>query len=174
MTSKGTDDTNLRKDLAGDELANRLFFRLYQCANQLHKTGTKALDDHGITTQQWAVLGALSRPVAAGGMTVGDLAKYLMLSRQNITGVLSRLEKMGHVKRVRDRADGRARRIRLSADGRKLWDKKITPKIFSFYEEALNKISIDDQVTILHYLNRLIENFDTIEARQAGEHDDGG
>ncbi len=46
------------------ELANRLFFRLYQCANMLHKTGTRAVEAEGLTTQQWAVLGALSRPRA--------------------------------------------------------------------------------------------------------------
>ena len=46
------------------ELANRLFFRLYQCANMLHKTGTRAVEAEGLTTQQWAVLGALSRPAA--------------------------------------------------------------------------------------------------------------
>ena len=39
-----------------DDLANRLFFRLYQSANMMHKTGTKALDETGITTQQWAIL----------------------------------------------------------------------------------------------------------------------
>jgi hypothetical protein len=50
------------------ELANRLFFRLYQCANMLHKTGTRAIERYGLTTQQWAVLGALSRPAAASGM----------------------------------------------------------------------------------------------------------
>ena len=38
-----------------------LFFRLYQSANMLHKTGTKAVEAEGLTTQQWAVLGALSR-----------------------------------------------------------------------------------------------------------------
>ena len=42
------------------ELANRVFFRMYQCANMLHKTGTKAVESEGLTTQQWAVLGALS------------------------------------------------------------------------------------------------------------------
>ena len=46
------------------ELANRLFFRLYQCANMLHKTGSRAVETEGLTTQQWAVLGALSRPKA--------------------------------------------------------------------------------------------------------------
>ena len=43
------------------DLANRLFFRLYQCANMLHKTGSRAVEEEGLTTQQWAVLGALSR-----------------------------------------------------------------------------------------------------------------
>lgn len=48
-------------------LANRVFFRLYQCANMLHKTGTRAVENEGLTTQQWAVLGALSRDEAKGG-----------------------------------------------------------------------------------------------------------
>lgn len=46
-------------------LANRLYFKLYQCANMLHKTGTKAVEAQGLTTQQWAVMGALSRPESA-------------------------------------------------------------------------------------------------------------
>jgi hypothetical protein len=57
------------------ELANRLFFRLYQCANMLHKTGSRAVEQEGLTTQQWAVLGALSRDKAQGGMSMGDLAR---------------------------------------------------------------------------------------------------
>ena len=53
-------------------LANNLFFRLYQCANMLHKTGSRAVEEEGLTTQQWAVLGALSRDKAKAGMSIGD------------------------------------------------------------------------------------------------------
>ena len=67
----------INRDLTRLEIANRLFFRLYQCANMLHKTGTRAVEKEGLTTQQWAVLGALSRKEAEGGMNVGDLANYL-------------------------------------------------------------------------------------------------
>ena len=73
------------------ELANRLFFRLYQCANMLHKTGSRAVEAEGLTTQQWAVLGALSREKTHGGMSIGDLAKYLMVSRQNLSGLIGRM-----------------------------------------------------------------------------------
>jgi hypothetical protein len=79
-------------------MANRLFFRLYQCANMLHKTGSRAIEEHGLTTQQWAVMGALSRPAAVHGMSVGDLARYLMVSRQNLSGVIGRMERDGHLR----------------------------------------------------------------------------
>jgi hypothetical protein len=52
--------------------ADRLFFRLYHCANMLHKTGSRAVEADGLTTQQWAVLGALSREKAEGGMSCPD------------------------------------------------------------------------------------------------------
>ena len=97
------------------ELANRLFFRLYQCANMLHKTGSRAVEEEGLTTQQWAVLGALSRDKAEGGMSIGDLARYLMVSRQNLSGLIGRMERDGHVAVA---ADGRDRRSRVVRDDR--------------------------------------------------------
>jgi hypothetical protein len=45
----------INRDLTRLEIANRLFFRLYQCTNMLHKTGTRAVEKEGLTTQQWAV-----------------------------------------------------------------------------------------------------------------------
>ena len=94
------------KSTVQTEMANRLLFKLYQCANMLHKTGTKAVEEEGLTTQQWAVLGALSRPAAEGGMSVGDLARYLLVSRQSLSGLIGRMERDGH---VAGRPDGNAR-----------------------------------------------------------------
>ena len=108
-------------EIAKMELANRLFFRPYQCANMLHKTGTRAVEAQGLTTQQWAVLGALSRPEAADGMNVGDLARYLMVSRQNLSGLLSRMERAGHLANAPDGRDRRSRRVTMAASGRKVW-----------------------------------------------------
>jgi len=47
------------------EMANRMFFRLYQCANMLHKTGGRPVEAEGLSAQQRAVLGALSRKAAS-------------------------------------------------------------------------------------------------------------
>ncbi len=145
------------------ELANRLFFRLYQCANMLHKTGTRAVEDEGLTTQQWAVLGALSRDEAAHGMGVGDLARYLMVSRQNLSGLLSRMERDGHITTEPDGKDRRARLVKMSESGRTLWIQQATPKIHRYYETVLEDFSVDDVTHTLHYLLKLLDNMKQLD-----------
>ncbi|SIT37176.1 Transcriptional activatory protein BadR [Paraburkholderia piptadeniae] len=145
------------------ELANRLFFRLYQCANMLHKTGTRAVAAEGLTTQQWAVLGALSREEAEGGMSVGDLARYLMVSRQNLSGLISRMERDGHVSGAADGRDRRSRLITMTESGRRLWVQQATPKIHEYYEQVLEDFSVDDVTHTLHYLLKLLDNMKRLD-----------
>ncbi|MDR3440519.1 MarR family transcriptional regulator [Telmatospirillum sp.] len=144
-------------------LSNRLFFRLYQCANMLHKTGTKALEDYTITTQQWAVLGALTRPAFIGGVAVGDLAAFLLVSRQNLAGVLQRLEGMAYIERAVDPKDTRSRLILLTTKGRSLWDANMRPVISDYYREALAGFSTDDKIHLAHYLDKMLNNFKSID-----------
>ncbi len=146
------------------ELANRLFFRLYQCANMLHKTGSRAVEAEGLTTQQWAVLGALSRKSAQGGVSVGDLAKYLMVSRQNITGLLSRMERDGHIAMAPDARDRRSRLVTMTDAGRHVWQVLALPKIHAYYEQVLADFSISDTARMLHYLLTILENMQRLDA----------
>ncbi len=150
------------------EMANRLFFRLYQCANMLHKTGSRALEQEGLTTQQWAVLGALSRKSARGGVGVGDLAKYLMVSRQNITGLLSRMERDGHIALATDERDRRARLVTMTESGRHVWQALALPKVHAYYEQVLADFSVNDTARMLHYLLTILENMQRLDA-PAGE-----
>jgi DNA-binding MarR family transcriptional regulator len=152
------------------EVANLLFFRLYQCANMLHKTGTKAVESEGLTTQRWAVLGALSRPESADGMAVGDLARYLKVSRQSLAGVVGRLEGDGLVGSEPDPADGRSRRFRLTERGRGGWHDRTLPLIDGYYEEAAAGLSIEDMSHALHYISRLLENMTDIDDNNGPRH----
>jgi DNA-binding MarR family transcriptional regulator len=130
---------------------NRLFFRLFQVGNVLDR---KAVKELGITTVQWSVLGALSRPQAQSGMSFSDLVDYLLVSRQNLDGVLKRLERDQYVRRIADPADRRARRVVLTDQGRQFWD-SMQPKIYEFYRQAAINLRFDDKVAMVHYLNRL-------------------
>ena len=74
------------------DIDNALLFRVFQTTNLMHKTGTNWVVEMGITTQQWSVLGALSRMPPSEGIFVGEFAELLMLSRQNLSSVLGRLD----------------------------------------------------------------------------------
>jgi DNA-binding MarR family transcriptional regulator len=153
------------------DLANRLFFRLYQCSNMMHKTGTRAVEDEGLTTQQWAVLGALSREESAAGMSVGDLARYLMVSRQNLSGLISRMERDGHLTTVANERDRRSRLVRMSASGRQLWLQHAVPKINAYYDDVLTDFSVDDVTHALHYLLKLLDNMKRIDDATRGSNE---
>jgi len=150
------------------DLANRLFFRLYQCSNMLHKTGSRAVESEGLTTQQWAVLGALSREESAAGMSVGDLARYLMVSRQNLSGLVSRMERDGHLTTAADERDRRSRLVRMSDSGRQLWLHQAIPKINAYYDDVLTDFSVDDVTHALHYLLKLLDNMKRIDEASRG------
>ena len=160
------------KNAAKMELANRLFFRLYQCANMLHKTGSRAIEAEGLTTQQWAVLGALSRDEADAGMGIGELAKYLMVSRQNLAGLVSRMERDGHISIASDTRDRRSRIVTMTSSGRHVWQVLAQPKIRVYYEEILADFSINDTAHALHYLLKILENMKRLDKEQLNGQDD--
>jgi DNA-binding MarR family transcriptional regulator len=147
------------------DLANRLFFRLYQCANMLHKTGSRAVEAEGLTTQQWAVLGALSREKSQGGMSIGDLARYLMVSRQNLSGLISRMERDGHVAVAASGQDRRSRVVTMTDSGRHVWQDLALPKIHGYYEAILADFSVNDVTHTLHYLLKILENMQRLDTQ---------
>lgn len=144
------------------DVANRLFFRLYQCTNLMHKVGARFIGEFNSTTQQWAVLGALARPhPKQRGMTVKELIAFLLVSRQNLTPVLDRLEARGWVERIRDAEDARSRRIVLTPTGSKTWS-EMQIVIANFYGEALNELNVDEQVMLYRLLDRLTSRLNSL------------
>ncbi|MGV3652878.1 MAG: MarR family winged helix-turn-helix transcriptional regulator [Noviherbaspirillum sp.] len=136
---------------SGADIHNRLFFRLFQLGNSLQRQASKEL---GISTVQWAVLGALARPQVAKGMSFSELADYLVVSLQSLDGVLKRLEREGHVRRIPDENDRRARMVTLLPAGKQFWD-DLQPRIYEFYQQAMSNFRFDDSIAFVHFLNRL-------------------
>ncbi|ANJ57068.1 MarR family winged helix-turn-helix transcriptional regulator [Pseudomonas silesiensis] len=131
-------------------IPNTLFFRLFQTGNVLQR---QVQNEMGISTVQWAVLGALSRAGFEEGISFNQLTEYLFVSRQSLDGVLKRMERDNHVLRVPHPDDGRARLVRLTDQGREYWD-ALQDRIYQFYQQGLQGFSFDDSVNFLHYLNK--------------------
>lgn len=139
-------------------MANRLFFRLFQTGNTLQR---QVQNEMGISTVQWAVLGALSREGYEQGISFNMLTEYLVVSRQSLDGVLKRMERDRHVLRVPHPDDGRARLVVMTEQGRAFWQ-QLQQRIHQFYAQGLEGMGFDDMVSILHYLGKLQENLSRI------------
>ncbi len=103
-----------------------------------------------------------SRLAATRG-AMGDLARYLMVSRQNLAGLLSRMERDGHIESAPDGRDRRSRLVTMTHSGREIWNQQALPKIHRYYEQALEGFSTNDITHSLHYLLKLLENMKRLD-----------
>lgn len=76
----------------------------------------KAAEDVGITIAQYQVLLAL-RAAPDRRLSIGELAEEMLLAPNSASGLLSRLEATGFVKRSKPRDDGRRVEIVLTQEG---------------------------------------------------------
>jgi homoprotocatechuate degradation regulator HpaR len=99
------------------------------------------LREHGMTDQQWRVLRVLGE---RGATDAGTIAAEAYLLGPSLTGVLSRMERDGLVKRSRDAADARRTRVLATAKGKRLVQ-KLAESIEAHYaamEQALGKAQL--------------------------------
>jgi DNA-binding MarR family transcriptional regulator len=147
----GDQDKVFAEARSADHLNNRIFFRLFQVGNTLQRQAVKEL---GVTTVQWSVLGTLSAPRSVNGVALSVLADFLVVSRQNLDGVLKRLERDGLVERVTHAGDRRARVVRATPAGLRFWS-DLRKRIYLFYDQAATVFNFDERVALAHYLNGL-------------------
>ena len=94
---------------------------IIQLANLLQRKLAPVFEKAKITPQQWAVLSALADDDAP--TTLVGLSRRLVVTKQNMTGMMSRLETLGLVERQDDPNDLRSSRIQLTRRGKSLVDK---------------------------------------------------
>ncbi len=92
-----------------------IFFRLAKANQTAGRFWKKQLTPFKLTAVQGLVLAFLN---AQDGLTPAQLGKRVRLDSATMTGVLTRLEKLGLVTRCQDREDRRSVRIHLTAQGR--------------------------------------------------------
>ena len=112
-----------------------------------------------ITPQQWAVVSTLA--AEEGPVTLVALARRLMVTKQNMTGMIARLEQLGLAERNDDPNDLRSSRVQLTRRGRTLVE-RLRPA----YEEWIQglrgeDVSERDLQTLTRTVERLIAKLES-------------
>ena len=114
-----------KKDVADSKNALRMWLRLLRCESMIEQyIRSKLRENFSTTLPQFDVLAELdymNKP-----MSMSELSTKLMVSNGNITGVVDRLTRDGHVERVADSGDRRVQLVSLSQAGKKEFKKMAT------------------------------------------------
>jgi DNA-binding MarR family transcriptional regulator len=92
-----------------------------QLANLLTRRLGPIFERAKVTPQQWSILSVLAESETP--MTLASIARRMMVSKQNMTGMMARLEQLGLAERHEDPKDLRSSRVQLTRRGRALVDK---------------------------------------------------
>lgn len=124
----------------------RTWLRLLSCETIIEQQLRALLrDNFSITLPQFDVLSELEH--ADGPLTMSQLSRELMVSNGNVTGVIDRLEKSGHVIRSRAEHDRRIQYIALTPKGRKQFN-QMAVRHESWLEDLLSDLSLSDMATL--------------------------
>lgn len=107
---------------------------------------------HGLTAPQFDVLATLTR---RGDVSQQTLASQLLVSKGNVSFVVTRMETAGLIDRKSDAADPRANQLSLTPRGRALYE-RIMPEhdaVLATHFGRLNATQLETLVSIIRVLD---------------------
>jgi DNA-binding MarR family transcriptional regulator len=125
-----------------------------QLANLLTRRLAPVFEKARVTPQQWAILSVLA--ASTSPMSLASLARSMMVSKQNMTGMMARLEQLGFAERAGDPEDLRSSRVVLTRRGRGAIE-KLRPAYEQWRDALGGEISERDLATTAKTIEMLIE-----------------
>lgn len=112
-----------------------------------------ALNEAGITEQQWRIIRLLSEHST---LDFQDLSEQVSILRPSLTGILTRLEKAGLVMRLKPASDQRRVFLKLTDEGSKLYT-KIHQRVEASYAELERALTPEKLNQLMDLLNELTQ-----------------
>lgn len=163
------DRTDRESGLARDDkLELRVWLRLLTCANLVEGQVRNGLrETFEITLPRFDLLAQLDR--APEGLTMGELSNRLMVSNGNVTGLTERLVSEGLVARLPSPRDRRESRVKLTAQGKRIFD-RMTPVHERWIDELFAGLNRAEMAQLLELLGKLKSS---LQRERASVREDG-
>lgn len=150
-----------------DGMELRVWLRLLTCTNLLdNEVRTRLKSTADTTLPRFDILAQLERH--DGPMSMGELSKRLMVSNGNVTGLVDRLAREGHVDRTPSPDDRRVQMVSLTPEGEKFFA-KIAKDHRHWVGAMMADLSADEMKTLYELLARLKESILDAEQKNSLE-----
>jgi DNA-binding MarR family transcriptional regulator len=131
----------------------RELVRAYQAFADYDAAGYRDVD---LTVPQADVVFTLGN---TDGLTCKEIGEHTLITKGTLTGVLDRLESKGLIRRVSCPEDGRRTRIRLTAEGERLFEREF-PRQIAWLEQRFGRLKPAELKQAEQVLRRLREVFE--------------
>jgi MarR family transcriptional regulator, organic hydroperoxide resistance regulator len=142
----------MKTNLESEIVIVRLWRQVYQNYTLLKKCENQTVEEYGLTTEQFAVLGAID--YFTGPVKVTDLAQWLERSTNSVSMIVDRMVKAGLVRRVRDKGDRRVVNVFITSKGEDAI-KPATRTSFGVIRKILLQLSYEDRNALLSLLGTM-------------------
>jgi DNA-binding MarR family transcriptional regulator len=144
------------------QIDQKLGFWLFQAHHSMMSALADILQAHClertkpyiITPPQWGILALLNRE---DGQTIGALAQKLYVDPPAITGLVTRMEKIGLVERLHNGEDRRVVNVYLTQEGHNI-TRTLIPVVKKFYQKIM---SSQEQLALTLQLQELVADIKT-------------
>jgi DNA-binding MarR family transcriptional regulator len=132
-----------------------VFFKLVRVVNLTAQPFTQSIGKvHRLSLNEWRVLLVLA---THAGASASEVAERSGLDKMSVSRAVAALVRRGRVLRQPDAADGRRWRLRLSAEGERLY-RRIGEPARERERLLFRGIDSDEQAALSRTLDRLIDN----------------
>jgi DNA-binding MarR family transcriptional regulator len=136
-----------------DKLELKVWLRLLTCTNLIEGRVRNLLRENFATTlPRFDLLAQLDR--APDGLTMGEVSSRLMVTNGNVTALADALVREGLVLRAVHPSDRRSLCLRLSAEGKRVFD-AMTPAHEAWIDSMMGALSRDELARLLDLLGKL-------------------
>lgn len=135
------------------ETERDLVVGVIQLANLMMRRLAPIFEKANVTPQQWAIIVALADSETP--LSLAGLARKMLVSKQNMTGMVARLEHLGLTERNDDPNDLRSWRVGLTRRGRTLVE-KFMPAYEEWRAQLAHGMSERDMAALTRTVDRLI------------------
>lgn len=130
----------------------RAWLALLRCFSSIERVLMQHFSqEYDSSIPRYDVLTALA--LSDGGLSMGELASMLMVTKGNITGVVRRLQQERLVKKVTSKEDRRVQSVTISPRGRKLWG-----SMHADYDRIISELLVGQSGAQLQELANMLDH----------------
>jgi DNA-binding MarR family transcriptional regulator len=135
------------------KLDHFLPYRLSVLSNQVSQGIAQTyIEPFNLSVIEWRILAILGREE---GLSATEVAERSAMDKVSISRAVKRLIGTGRLTRRQDQADGRSRRLRLTDEGRSVYE-AIAPAAMAYEEALLGALSPQERAFLDTILDRLL------------------